>query len=144
MAMAVGGGRGGPSSDINVTPLIDVLLVLIIIFMVINPPNPRGLNALVPQPNPNKEKQQNPQENRTVVVQVLNGGQVKINQTNSSWDQLGAQLEDIYKTRAEKILFVKGDDDVPFAQIARAIDIAKGADPSIKVGLLTAKIEAGQ
>ena len=143
MAMAVGGGKGGATSDINVTPLIDVLLVLIIIFMVITPTVSRGLNALVPQPNKEKTKQNN-DTNRTIVVPILDGNQLKINQTNVTWDNLGAQLENIYKARAEKVMFVKADDDIEFSQVARAIDIAKGADPDIKVGLLTAKIEAGQ
>ena len=141
MSMAVG-GKGGPSHDINVTPLIDVLLVLIIIFMVITPLHPHGLNALVPQPN--KDKNPPPPDSRTIVVQVLNNGaQVKINQDSSSWEALGAQLENIYKSRAEKVMFVKADDDTQFAQVARVIDIARGTDPSIKVGLLTAKMESG-
>lgn len=143
MAMSMGGRKGGPTSDINMTPMIDILLVLIIIFMVITPMTPHGLSALVPQPP--KDKKQQPQDNnRTVVVQVLDGGVVKINQTPVSWDQLGPELEDIYKTRAEKVLFVKADKDIEFQQVARAIDIAKGEDPSIQVGLLTPKIESGQ
>lgn len=142
MGMAVG-GRGGPSHDINVTPLIDVLLVLIIIFMVIQPLHPSGLKALVPQPNHNKT-QPPPNQDRTIVVQVLDGGQVKINDQSVTWDTLGTQLADIYKTRAQKVMFVKGDDDIPFGLIAHAIDIAKGVDPSIMVGVLTPKMEAGK
>jgi biopolymer transport protein ExbD len=140
MAMSVGGNNGGPSSDINVTPLIDVLLVLIIIFMVITP---HGLNALVPQPPKHPEKP-NPSDDRTIVVQVLDGGVLKINETPETWDQLGTELGNIYKTRAEKVMFVKADDDIPFAQVARVIDITQGVDPSIKVGLMTKKIAAGQ
>jgi len=136
------GGRGGPSHDINVTPLIDVLLVLIIIFMVIQPLHPSGLKALVPQPNKNQQKQQN--DERTIVVQVLDRGVLKINQTPETWDTLGSALADIYKTRAQKVMFVKGDDDIPFYLIAHAIDIAKGVDPGIMVGVLTPKMEAGQ
>lgn len=143
MAMSVGGGKGGPSADINVTPLIDVLLVLIIIFMVITPLTPHGLNALVPQPPKHPEKP-NPADNRTIVVQVLDGGVLKINDTAETWDQLGTELGNIYKTRAEKVMFVKADDDIPFAQVARVIDITQGVDPSIKVGLMTKKIAAGQ
>lgn len=141
MGMAVG-GHGGPSHDINVTPLIDVLLVLIIIFMVIQPLHPSGLKALVPQPN--HEKTPPPNQDRTIVVQILDGGQVKINDQSVTWDTLGPQLEDIYKTRAQKVMFVKGDDDIPFALIAHAIDIAKGVDPSIMVGVLTPKMEQGK
>jgi biopolymer transport protein TolR len=141
MSMAVG-GQGGPSHDINVTPLIDVLLVLIIIFMVIQPLHPSGLNALVPQPNHDTKPQ--PPSSRTIVVQVLDGGVVKINDQTVTWDTLGPQLSDIYKTRAQKVMFVKGDDDIPFALVAHAIDIAKGVDPSIMVGILTPKMEAGK
>lgn len=143
MAMSVGNGKGGPSADINVTPLIDVLLVLIIIFMVITPLTPHGLNALVPQPPKHPEKP-NPADNRTIVVQVLDGNVLKINETSETWDQLGVELGNIYKTRAEKVMFVKADDDIPFAQVARVIDITQGVDPSIKVGLMTKKIAAGQ
>lgn len=140
MGMAVG-GQGGPSHDINVTPLIDVLLVLIIIFMVIQPLHPSGLDALVPQPN--HEKTPPPTINRTIVVQILDGGVVKINDQSVTWDTLGPQLADIYKTRAQKVMFVKGDDDINFSFIAHVIDIAKGVDPSIMVGILTPKMEAG-
>jgi len=140
MSMSTG-SRGGPSHEINVTPLIDVMLVLIIIFMVIQPLHPSGLNALVPQPN--HEKNNQPQDNRTIVVQVLDGNVVKINDQTVTWDTLGPQLSAIYKTRAQKVMFVKGDDDIPFTMIARAIDTAKGVDPSIMVGILTPKMEAG-
>ncbi|HXX18156.1 MAG TPA: biopolymer transporter ExbD [Candidatus Acidoferrum sp.] len=142
MAMAVGGSKDGPVSDPNVVPLIDVLLVLIIIFMVITPRVPTGLPTIVPQPPPPNEKQQ-PPDNRTIVVSVMQGNKIMINQDQSSWDQLGSRLFDIFKERADKVAFVKGDDDVSFAQVARAIDIMRGAGID-HVGLITAKIEAGQ
>ncbi|MGH9467003.1 MAG: ExbD/TolR family protein [Terriglobales bacterium] len=141
MSMSVGGHKGGPSSEINITPLIDVMLVLIIIFMVIQPLHPSGLKALVPQPN--KTKQPKTSE-RTIVVQVLDHGVLKINQTPVTWATLGSALADIYKTRAQKVMFVRGDNDIPFALIAHVIDITKGVDPSIMVGILTPKMEAGQ
>jgi biopolymer transport protein TolR len=147
MAMAVGGSGGGPTADINVTPLIDVLLVLLIIFMVITPLTPKGLEALVPQP-PKPNQPPPPPDTRTIVVQVIHQGEgqrpaLKINQDAVTWDTLGDRLTEIYKTRAEKIMFVKGDDDITFDNVAQVIDIAHSSGVD-KIGLITAKIESGQ
>ena len=144
--MAMGtSGPGGLSSDINVTALIDVLLVLLIIFMVIVPVTPKGLDALVPQPPKNPQKSQ--PDDRTIVVSVLHtgGNQVayKINQDDVAKSDLLARLTAIYANRAERIMFVKGDDDVDFAQIADVIDIGNAAGVD-HVGLMTPKIMAGQ
>jgi biopolymer transport protein ExbD len=126
----------------NVVPLIDILLVLIIIFMVITPLTPKGLDTLVPQPSPNQQQNQE-LENKTVVVQVEKDGKLKINNEDTTWETLGPRMEQIFKERAEKVAFVKGDNDVLFMDVARAIDIMKGAGID-KVGLITAKLEAGQ
>jgi biopolymer transport protein ExbD len=147
MAMSAGGSSGAQTADINVTPLIDVLLVLLIIFMVITPLTPKGLEALVPQPPPPNQPQTD--TDRTVVVQVRQTSdgskpKLRINQEDVSWDNLGSRLTDIFKTRAERVMFVKGDDDVEFQHVAQVIDIAKGTQMVDKVGLVTAKIEAGQ
>jgi biopolymer transport protein ExbD len=142
MAMAVGGPSSGPKSDINMTPMIDVLLVLIIIFMVITPLTPKGLEALVPQPPPpNQQPQQ--QDLRTVVIVINRDKSMMINQEPTDEARLGQRLEEIFKTRAERVVFVKGDSELEFQIVARAIDIAHGAGID-KVGLMTAKVEAGQ
>jgi biopolymer transport protein TolR len=141
MGMDVG-SSGSSMATPNVVPLIDILLVLIIIFMVITPLTPKGLDALVPQPSPNQQQNQE-LENKTVVVQVMMGGKLKINNEDTSWDALGPRMEQIFKDRAEKVAFVKGDNDVLFMDVAHAIDIMKGAGID-KVGLITAKLEAGQ
>jgi biopolymer transport protein ExbD len=145
MGMAMG-GSGGANADINVTPLIDVLLVLLIIFMVITPLTPKGLDALVPQPPP-PNAPKNTDTSRTIVVQLIDRGPgqtpaLKINQEDATWDTLQGRLTDIFKTRAEKVMFVKADNNIPFADVANVIDIGHGSGVD-KVGLITAKIEAG-
>jgi len=141
MGMAVGGGKGAVA-NINMTPMIDVLLVLIIIFMVITPLTPKGLEALVPQPAlPNQP--QNDADLRTVVVTVNKDKSMLINNEVTDMAKLGGRLEEIFKTRAERVIFVKGDPDLEFQDVASVIDAAKGAGID-KVGLMTPQMEAGQ
>jgi biopolymer transport protein TolR len=142
MGMDVGGKSGGAMATMNVVPLIDILLVLIIIFMVITPLTPKGLDALVPQPAPPNQKQADTTQ-KTIVVQILDTGKLKINEEDATWDSLGPRLSDVFKERAEKVAFVKGDDAVRFADVARAIDIMRGSGID-KVGLITANLEAGK
>ena len=122
--------------------MIDVLLVLIIIFMVITPLTPKGLEALVPQPPP-------PNAEAEPVGSAHRGHRdrrnhnMAINSEATDEARLGDRLEEIFKTRAERVVFVKGDPDLDFQWVAKAIDIAHGAGID-KVGLMTAKVEAGQ
>ncbi len=140
-----GGGTGGAVSEINVTPLIDVLLVLLIIFMVIVPVTPKGLDALVPQPP--KNKQPDVVNDRTIVVQVLANGAgapaYKINETSVNRTDIEPKLAEIFAARQEKVMFVKGDKDLDFSRVAEVIDYGHQAGVD-NIGLITPRIEAGQ
>jgi biopolymer transport protein TolR len=138
MSMTTANPRA-PNAEMNVTPRIDVLLVLLIIFMVMTPLTPRGLDALVP---PDKSTPPHATTPRTVIVQVLNGGgdtSLKINGENVSWGNIEARLREIFASRAERIVFIKGDDAVDFEKVADLVDAAHNAGID-RVGLLTAKI----
>jgi biopolymer transport protein ExbD len=144
MAMTTG-TSGGNMSDINVTPMIDILLVLLIIFMVIVPVTPKGLEALVPQPPKTPQPMAN--QERTIVVQVLYrqgaAPAYKINEIDVDKRELLSRLTEIYANRAERVMFVRGDDNVDFRYIADVIDIGRAANVD-HIGLMTPKIMAGQ
>jgi len=141
MGMEVGVKNGGAMASMNVVPLIDILLVLLIIFMVITPLTPKGLEALVPQPS--HDVAPNADFSKVIVVQVLENNRLKINEDTATWDNLGQQINNIFKLRAEKVAFVKGDDTVVFSDVARAIDVMRSSGVE-KVGLMTAKLDSGQ
>jgi biopolymer transport protein TolR len=138
MAMAGSGrGLGGRVAEINVTPMIDILLVLLIIFMVIVPMTPHGLSALLPKP-PALEAQPGPEN--PVVLQVVShsGGAptYRINDMVVAHAAILERLTEIYSSRADRVLFVEGDDQVKFADVADLIDIGRAANVD-RIGLMT-------
>ena len=144
--MGMGGGnKGGAIADINVTPMIDVLLVLLIIFMVIVPVTPKGLDTLVPQPPKNKTQDQ--PNDRTIVVQILSNGagapSYKINESSFNKADIQPKLAEIFATRQEKVMFVQGDKDLDFSKVAEVIDFGHQAGVD-NIGLITPRVEAGQ
>ena len=142
MSMTTGSGRGY-SAEINVTPMIDILLVLLSIFMVIVPVTPRGLAALAPHP----AKGDAPRDPRAIVVQLLHSpGQVpayKINETAYAKSDLLPKLTAVYANRAERVMFVKADDGIEFRYVAEVIDIGRAANVD-HIGLMTPRIMAGE
>jgi biopolymer transport protein ExbD/biopolymer transport protein TolR len=142
--MGMGGGnQGGTMSEINVTPMIDVLLVLLIIFMVIVPVVPKGLSTLIPQP---PKDQNTPPPEQTIVVQVLANGvgepSYKINEDSFAKSAIEPKLAEIFATRQEKVMFVKGDASLDYQKVAEVIDFGHQADVD-NIGLITPQVEAG-
>jgi biopolymer transport protein TolR len=136
MAMSVGGKRG-TVSEMNVVPLIDILLVLLVIFMII-PVYSEGEKALVPQ----MAEGPAPQPEGVVVIQVLADGTLRINQEPVNWETLGGRIEEIFKLRATRVAFIRGDALVEFSVVARVIDVMHHSGIS-SVGLMTPDLEKG-
>jgi biopolymer transport protein TolR len=139
MGISVGGSKRGIMSEMNVVPLIDVLLVLLVIFMII-PHRQTGLKAEIPQPaQPVSQPQPEPD---IIVVQVLDGGSLKINEQAVGWEALRSRLEEIFRSRANHTAFVRGNAVVEFQIVAKVIDVMRSAGIS-SVGLLTPQLEQG-
>jgi biopolymer transport protein ExbD/biopolymer transport protein TolR len=141
MGIAVGGSRSGTISEMNVVPLIDVLLVLLVIFMII-PHRQTGLRAEIPRPA-EPASVTIPDPGIVVVVQVLADGSLKINQEPVAWESLRSRLQDVFKLRAARVGFVRGDGIVEFQVVARVIDEMQAAGVS-SVGLLPPELETGR
>jgi biopolymer transport protein ExbD len=136
--MAMGISVSGPKSDINITPYIDILLVLIIIFMVIQPLTQYDLEARLPQKSPEELPENVIVKSDAIVISIDAQGGLRINQDPVNLNQLGQRLFDIYSARANKNMFIQGDGNLPFADVVRVIDIAKGSGVG-DIGLLTAE-----
>src|SRR5471030_707846 len=145
MGMGGSGGTNTAVSDINVTPLIDVLLVLLIIFMVIVPTTPKGLDALVPQP-PKPNAPPPPDNDRTIELVITSNGNApptyKINETQFAHNDVEPELAKIFATRVEKVMFIKGDANLNYGTVAEAIGMRHSADVT-NIGIITPQVEAG-
>jgi len=136
MSFSIDAGKHGTISEMNVVPLIDILLVLLVIFMIVTPLTPVGLPAAIPQA---AAPETGPQP-EVVVVQVLEDGTVRINQAPVRKEELQSRLEEIFKWRANRIAFVCGDNAVEFEKVAQVIDVMRTAGVD-KVGLMTPQLE---
>ena len=125
MSMGTGGSGGGLENEINVTPMIDVLLVLLIIFMAALPSMRKAIDIQLPDPNP--QAQPHNQPSNQIVLEVLPGGVYSINTEKVDKARLGPRLKEIYDPRPEKIIFVKGDPTVKYQDVIEAMDIARGS-----------------
>jgi biopolymer transport protein TolR len=136
MGFSAGDSKHGTLTEMNVVPLIDILLVLLIIFMVITPVRRMGLSAQVPPPAADPDAAPPP----AIVVQVMADGSLRMNQEDVAWTALGARLKQIFADRAERVAFIRGDAAVEFSGIAQALDLMHSAGVD-SVGLLSPGLE---
>jgi biopolymer transport protein TolR len=138
--MAMGGGneRGGLTNEPNVTPMIDVLLVLLIIFMIVVPMSRKAIDIQLPDPTQQPQPDQKPPDQ--IVLEVLPGNQFAVNKQPVTKAQLGQRLQEIFAPRPDKIIFIKGDTTVKYQDVIWAMDVARGA--GVKVIGVPPKAEA--
>jgi biopolymer transport protein TolR len=135
MAMGVGGSKGGSMSEINMTPMIDVLLVLLIIFMVVQQGLQRGLSVQVPPPKEKEEIAQKPPDDQQIVLEVEPGPRYFVNRTEVQPANLENFLRETFAARARKVIFVKGAENLSYGEVVRAVDASRAADITL-VGLV--------
>ncbi len=135
MAMSGGGGNSALTNEINVTPMIDVLLVLLIIFMMVIPMSRKAIDLQLPDPTPDDTNSGPPPSQ--IVLEVLPGNTFKINTQPVTKADLASKLKEIYDQRPDKIIFVKGDPTVKYSDVINAMDVARGA--GVKVIATTPK-----
>lgn len=135
MGMSAGGGEGGLNNDINVTPMIDVLLVLLIIFMIVVPMARKAIDVQLPDPNPAPAPPGS--VSQQIVLEVMPGGVFLVNKENVPKETLAKRLKEIFEPRPDKLIFIKGDNKVTFQDVIFAMDVSRGA--GIKVIGITPK-----
>jgi len=135
MSMGTGGGKGGAMSEINMTPMIDVLLVLLIIFMVVQQGLQRGLSVQVPPPKEKEEIAQKPPDDTQIVLEVEPGPRYLVNRQEVPAANLENFLRETFAQRARKVIFVKGAENLSYGEVVRAVDASRAADITL-VGLV--------